>query len=178
MKIELTLLPQVVLQRGERAARRRVLFGVPVVTGIAIAVIYVLLAQQAAQSRHQASETERLLVPLRPAAVRLAQLQAETEDLEARRERIQAVVGRIGTLSVLMDDIGRLIPKNAWLQSVVVEGRTVTLTGSTTDLSAVALFATSLARSGVLSGVEMRSIQQVVAADRLVTRFQLAARLR
>ncbi len=178
MKIELTLLPQVVLQRRERAARRRVLFGVPLITGIAIAVIYVLLAQQAAQSRHEARETERLLVPLRPAAVRLAQLQAETDDLEARRERIQAVVGRTGTLSILLDDIGRLIPKNAWLQSVVIEGASVTLTGSTTDLSSVALFATSLARSGVLSAVEMRSIQQVVAGDRLVTQFQLAARLR
>src|SRR3972149_11066827 len=105
MKIELTLLPQVVLQRRERAARRRVLFGVPLVTGISIAVIYVLLAQQAAQSRHQASETERLLVPLRPAAVRLAQLQAGTEDLQARRERGQAGGGRLGALSRLVDEM-------------------------------------------------------------------------
>ena len=47
MKIELTLLPQVVLQRRERAARRRVLFGVPLITGIGFAVVYELLMQQA-----------------------------------------------------------------------------------------------------------------------------------
>jgi len=85
---------------------------------------------------------------------------------------------RLAGFDALLDDVGRLIPRNAWLQTVVVEGTSVTLTGSTTDLSSVALFATSLARSGVLSAVEMRSIQQVVAGNRLVTQFQLAARLR
>ncbi|HEU5297870.1 MAG TPA: PilN domain-containing protein [bacterium] len=178
MKIELTLLPQAVLERRERGARRRLLLGVPLITGLAVAVIFVLLAQQATQSRRDARETERLLVPLRPAAVRLAQLQAETEDLEARRERIQAVMGRTGAHSALLDDIGRFIPRNAWLQSVVVEGTAVTLTGATTDLSSVALFATTLAGSRVLTAVEMRSIQQVVAGNRLVTQFQVAARLR
>ena len=178
MKIELTLMPQAVLLRRERSVRRRILFGAPLVTGIAIAVLYVLLAQQASEARRDASETERLLVPLRPAAVRLAQLQAETEDLEARWERIKAVIGRTGAHSVLLDDLSRLIPRNAWLQSVVVEGRVVTLTGATTDLSSVALFATTLERSAVLTAVEMRSIQQVAAGSRLVTQFQIAARLR
>lgn len=178
MKIELSLLPQTVQQRRERTARRRLLLGVPLITGLAVAVIYVLLAQQAAQARRDAAETERLLVPLRPAAVRLAQLQAETEDLEARRERIQAVVGRTGAHAALLDDVARFIPHNAWLQSVVVEGAAVTLTGATTDLSSVALFATTLSGSSVLTAVEMRSIQQVAAGSRLVTQFQITARLR
>lgn len=178
MKIELTLLPPSVLRSRERSARRRLLFGLPLVTGAALAVVYVLLAQQAAQSRSEARETERLLVPLRPAAVRLAQMQAETDDLEARRDRIRAVVGRTGAHSALLDDIGRSIPRNAWLQSVVVEGNRVMLTGATTDLSSVALFTIMLSRSSVLAGVEMRSIQQVAAADRLVTQFQIVGRLR
>jgi Tfp pilus assembly protein PilN len=178
MRIDLTLLPPSVLRNRERSARRRLLFGLPLVTGIAVAVVYVLLAQQAAQSRSEARETERLLAPLRPAAVRLAQLQAETDDLEARRDRIRAVVGRAGAHAALLDDIGRLIPRNAWLQSLVVEGNRVTLTGATTDLSSVALFTVMLGRSSVLTGVEMRSIQQVVASDRLVTQFQLSGRLR
>lgn len=178
MRIELTLLPQAVLRSRERQARRRLLFGLPLATGVAVAVVYVLLAQQAAQSRGEARETERLLAPLRPAAVRLAQLQAETDDLEARRDRIRAVMGRTGAHSALLDDIGRFIPRNAWLQSVVVEGNRVTLTGATTDLSSVAVFTVMLGRSSVLTAVEMRSIQQVAAANRLVTQFQLAGRLR
>jgi|GEM_PF-3588486 len=178
MKIELTLMPAAVLQRRERTARRRVLLGIPLAAAAVVAVVYALLAQQAGQARAAARETERLLVPLRPAAVRLAQLETETRELEARRERIQALVGRPGALSVLLEDFSRLIPRNAWLQSVVVEGASVTIVGSTTDLSSVGLFATTLARSRVLSGVEMRSIQQVQMGTRLVTQFHLAARLR
>jgi len=178
MQIVLNLVPPSVLERRERAARRRALVGVPLLAAAVIALVYALLAYQAAQVRAGARETEALLVPLRPAAVRLSQLQAETEELEGRRQRLRAAFGAPGTLSVLLEDISRLIPTTAWLQSLAVEGRTVTLTGSTTDLSAVALFATTLTRSRVVAAVEMRSIQQAAVGDRMVTQFQLVARIR
>ncbi|HXF81623.1 MAG TPA: PilN domain-containing protein [bacterium] len=178
MKIELTLLPQAVVQRRERASRRRLLIGVPLVTGLLVAVVYVVLAQQVAAARREAGETERLLAPLRPVAVRLGQLQAEADDLEARRERLQAVIGRTGVHSALLDELARTIPRNAWLHAVVVEGAGVTITGAATDLSSAARFAAALGASPLLRGVELRSIQQVAVRDRLVTQFQIAARLR
>lgn len=178
MRILLNLNPPAVVQRREQASQRRVVLGIPLIAAGAIVVVYVLLVSLAARSRAAARETEALLVPLRPAAVRLSQLQAETEELESRRMRLQSIFGRPGTLSILLDDVSRLVPKNVWLQSLAVEGSTVSLTGSTTDLSAVALFATTLAQSRVLAGVEMRSIQQVVAGERMVTQFQLTGRLK
>jgi len=178
MRILLNLNPPAILQRREQASRRRAVLGIPLIAAGAIAVVYVLLVSVAARSRAAARETEALLVPLRPAAVRLSQLQAETEELESRRMRLQSIFGRPGTLSILLDDVSRFVPRNVWLQSLAVEGSTVSLTGSTTDLSAVALFATTLAQSRVLAGVEMRSIQQVVAGERMVTQFQLTGRLK
>jgi len=178
MRIELTLMPPAILQRRERTARRRALLGVPLLAVGVVAVAYGLLAQQAWQARADARETEEFLKTLRPVAVRLAQLAAETEDLEARRARIRTVVGPTGRLSSLLEDLSLLIPRNAWLQSVVVEGTTVTIVGSATDLPAVGLFAATLARSRVLTDVEMRSIRQTQIGTRSVTQFQLAARLR
>ncbi|MDQ7843060.1 MAG: PilN domain-containing protein [Armatimonadota bacterium] len=171
-------MPPAVLQRRERTARRRVLLGVPLAAAVVVAVTYGLLAQQAMQARAVSRETEEFLKTLRPVAVRLAQLQAETEALEARRARVRALVGRPGLLSSLLEDLGRLIPRNAWLQSVVVEGTTVTIVGSATDLSAVGLFAATLPRSRVLADVQIRSVRQTQIGTRTVTQFQLAARLR
>ncbi|MGH2398300.1 MAG: PilN domain-containing protein [bacterium] len=178
MRILLNLNPPVIAQRRGRTSQRRMILGIPVIAAGAIVLVYVLLISVAGRSRAVARETETLLVPLRPAAVRLSQLQAETEELERRRMQLQSVIGRPGTLSILLEDVSRLVPKNVWLQSLAVEGSTVTLSGSTTDLSAIALFATTLARSRVLAGVEMRSIQQGVAGERMVTQFQLSARLK
>lgn len=178
MRILLNLNPPAIVQRRNQVSRRRVVLGIPLIAAGAIVVVYLLLVSMAARARAAARETETLLVPLRPAAVRLSQLQAETEELESRRMRLQSIFGRPGTLSILLDDVSRLVPKNVWLQSLAVEGSTVSLTGSTTDLSGVALFATTLAQSRVLAGVEMRSIQQVVAGERMVTQFQLTGRLK
>lgn len=178
MRILLNLNPPAIVQRRDQVTRRRMVLGIPLIAAGAIVLIYVLLVSVAARARAGARETEALLVPLRPAAVRLAQLQAETEELESRRMRLQSIFGRPGTLSILLDDVSRLVPRNVWLQSLAVEGSMVSLTGSTTDLSAVALFATTLAQSRVLAGVEMRSIQQAVAGERMVTQFQLTGRLK
>lgn len=178
MRILLNLNPPAIVQRRDQVTRRRMVLGIPLIALGAVVVIYLVLVSVAGRARAAARETEALLVPLRPAAVRLSQLQTETEELESRRIRLQSIFGRPGTLSILLDDVSRLVPRNVWLQSLAVEGSTVSLTGSTTDLSAVALFATTLAQSRVLTGVEMRSIQQVVAGERMVTQFQLIGRLK
>lgn len=178
MRILLNLNPPLVVQRRAQATRRRALLGIPVVVGAAVFLIYVMLMSTAARARATARETETLLIPLRPAAIRLSQLQAEAEELESRRMKLESILGRPGILSILLDDVSRLVPKNVWLQSLSVEGPIVTISGSTTDLSAVALFTTTLGQSSALTGVEMRSIQQGVAGERMVTQFQLTGRLK
>lgn len=178
MRILLNLNPPLLVQRRAQASRRRALVGIPAIAGAAVFLIYVMLMSAAGRARASARETEGLLIPLRPAAVRLSQLQAEAEDFESRRARLQSILGRPGVLSILLDDVSRLVPRNVWLQSLSVEGPLVTIAGSTTDLSAVALFTTMLGQSQALTGVEMRSIQQGDAGERMVTQFQLTGRLK
>ncbi|MDP3766618.1 MAG: hypothetical protein Q8S13_01255, partial [Dehalococcoidia bacterium] len=91
MRILLNLNPPAIVQRRDQVTRRRMVLGIPLIAAGAIVLIYVLLVSVAARARAGARETEALLVPLRPAAVRLAQLQAETEELESRRMRLQSI---------------------------------------------------------------------------------------
>lgn len=178
MRIELNLIPEAVLLRRERAARRRILVGVPLVAVLLLAAMYVVLRTQETQARQAASAIEAQLVPLRPAAARLGQLENEIEELTARRQQWQAVLGHPRDLSSLLQDVSRLIPQDVWLQSLRVEGDAVSLTGHALALRSVAQFAVTLAQSPRLDQVQVRGVQQVGFGTQQVTQFEMTARLR
>lgn len=178
MRLLLTLLPPSVAARRERAARKRVWLGIPLAAAALIIGVYLLLAMEASQARAAARETERLLIPLRPLAVRLSQLQAETEELEARRRQLQGLVGGPRALSILLEDVARSVPPEVWLTSLVIEGPAVSIAGTALSLGSVAHLAAALPASRVLTDVRMVSVQQAAVGNTFVTQFRLTARVR
>lgn len=178
MRIELNLIPEAVLLHRERAARRRILVGVPLVAVLVLASVYAGLLAQERQARRASSDIETQLVPVRSRAAQLSQLENEIEALTARRQQLQSVLGRPHDLSGLLQDLGRLIPQDVWLQSLRVEGDAVTLTGNALALRSVAQFAVTLTQAPRLDQIQVRGIQQVASGAAQVTQFEMTARLR
>lgn len=178
MRLALYLIPEAVLLRREQASRRRIVVGVPLVAVLVLVGLYTLLHTQERQARAAAKAIEAQLAPLRPAAARLGRLESETDELTARRQQLQAALGRPRQLSGLLQDLGRLIPDGVWLQSLRVEGDAVSLTGRALTIRPVAQFVVTLGESSWLEGIQVRGIQQTAIGAQQVTQFEMTARLR
>lgn len=178
MRIVLNLIPDSVLRQRETTARRRVLVGVPLIGAAVLVALYGLLVAQETQARQAVRESEARLAQSRPRVIQLTQLQSEVEEFNSRRQELERLLGQQQGLSAVLEEISRLIPKDAWLLSLRMEGGTLTAAGIAMDLRSVAQFADGLTRSRVLDQVQVHSLQQAVAGSQLVTQFQLSARLK
>lgn len=178
MRIQLNLMPQAVLTRRGRSTRRRVLIGVPLLAVGVLALLYLLLVMQEAQARQAARDEEILLVPLRPVAVQLAQLQTEIDEFKKRQGEFQTVVREHRMWSGLLEDISRLIPQDAWLHSVKLDGNTLTASGGALSLRAAAQFAENLTLSPNVITVQLKSLQETAAQGQRAAVFELNAMLK
>lgn len=179
MRILLNLIPEAVARRRARRSRRRLFLGLPILGLAVLAGVYALLTMQETQARRAAAETERLLAPVRPVAIQLAQLQSETESLDRRRQQLDSVIrqGRPSTSQVLAE-ISRLIPGDAWLATLQIDGPTVTLAGGALRLRSAAEFVDHLAASGVFTDVRLESLQETPTGGERVASFTIRAALR
>lgn len=177
MRIRLNLTPQTVLRLRETAGRRRTLLAVPVIAALVVASVYGFRVWQERQARQAIRQADEQISPVGDIARRLGGLLNEIQTFDSRRQEIQAFLAQQRTLSVLLEDVSRLIPQNVWLQSLKVEGETLTISGSALDRVSVAQFTISLSRSRVLGQVQLRSLQQGATGARS-TQFLLTARLR
>ncbi|MDR7400804.1 MAG: PilN domain-containing protein [Armatimonadota bacterium] len=177
MRIVLNLLPPSVVQRRRRAARRRVLIGLPLIGAAAAAGAWAVIQVSLHQARAAVEDVGRQLQVVQPIAVEVLRLQAEIADLEERRRALAALAGQQVPRTPVLDEISRTIPHDAWLQSLTIDGQTVSLGGQSLTLRSVAEFASSLEASPVFSGVRVASLQQVSAAPRPVVQFRIDARL-
>lgn len=179
MRIQLSLVPKPVLQQQEHAIRRRALLLIPLLAIVGAAVLYILLVNDARRARDVARDYESRLVLVRPTAAQVSRLQAEIADLAQRR---QALVGAAGRgqwqLSPLLAEISQVIPQDAWLQALTLEGGTLTLAGSALQLRSVGQFAGGLEHSVGLDQVKVRNLQQIQVNQRSITQFQITARLK
>jgi general secretion pathway protein L len=177
VRIVLNLLPASVLQRRRRAARRRLLVGLPLLAVAAAAGAWAVIGVSLQQARAAVEDIDRRLAVVQPVAAEVGRLQAEIADLEERRRALAAVAGQQVPRVPVLDEISRRIPQDAWLQSLLIDGGTVTAEGQALALRSVAQFAASLQASPVFSAVRVHSVQQVAAAGRPVVRFRVDARL-
>lgn len=178
MRIHLNLVPLAIQRRREMARRRRALIGVPLVIVAVVAGLYLLLLGQEAQARRVSRETEELLIPLRPLGLRLAGLQSQTEEVERRRQEMLRVLQQQQRWSAVMDDVSRLIPQDAWLQSMTLEPGILTLSVAALQLRTVAQFVQSLAASPAVADVQVPALQQTQAGGRMIPQFTIRARLK
>lgn len=179
MRIQLSLVPKPVLQQQELATRRRALLLIPLLAIVGAAVLYVLLVNDARRARDVARDYESRLVLVRPAAAQVSRLQGEIADLAQRRQALLGAAGRAQLqLSPLLTEISQIIPQDAWLQTLTLEGDTLTLAGSALQLRSVGLFTGGLEHSPRLEQVKVRNLQQVQANLRSITQFQITARLK
>lgn len=178
MRITLSLVPEVILHRREQTTRRRFVVGVPLLVVAAVAVLYAVLSLQVAAARQAAREADAQLERIRPLATYLAQLQAEIDDLEKRRQALDLRAGRQRRLEPMLGDVSRFIPPDVWLQSLVIESGSVRLAGYSLELRSVAQFATALQRSTRLERITVEELQQARSGRRIITQFVIGARLR
>src|SRR5713226_3340394 len=130
MRIELNLVPAALLRRREGAGRRRALVAVAVLPIAGVAVLYALLVIDARQAREASRDYDARLALVRPVAVEVSQLEAETADLEQRQQRLRGLIGqRQPRLAPLLADISRFVPPDVWLQSLTIDAGMLTLAG-------------------------------------------------
>lgn len=178
MRIRLNLIPERVLREREARSRRRVLFGIPLIGIALVVVLYLLLAAREGQANLIARNAEQFLAPLRSTAREVLEMQQETATLEQQREELTAVLRLRRQWTDLLLEVSRVIPQDAWLTSMAIDGSTMTVTGFSLTLRSVASFTQSLAFVSGVTQVNLQSIQQVAAAGESITRYQIAARLR
>ncbi len=178
MRIGLNLVPAALLRRREGAGRRRALVAVAVLPVAGVAVLYALLVIDARQAREASRDYDARLALVRPVAVEVSQLEAETADLEQRQQRLRGLIGqRQPRLAPLLADISRFVPPDVWLQSLTIDAGVLTLAGNGLHLRSVAVFAANLAESPLLDQVKVAGLQQVEGVQ-TVTQFQMTARLK
>jgi Tfp pilus assembly protein PilN len=170
------LTPQSVMRTREAAGRRRALLAVAVVAAIVVVGLYAFLIWQERLAIQAVRQADRELAALGPGAVRLSQLVTEMQQFDTRRQELQVFVGQGRQLSLLLEDISRLIPVRAWLVTMQAEPGALTLAGNALDRVSVAQFSRTLATSRVLDQVQLRTLQQ--SGETPATQFQMTARLK
>jgi Tfp pilus assembly protein PilN len=178
MRIELNLVPAALLRKREGAGRRRALVAVAVLPIAGVGVLYALLVIDARQAREASRVYDAQLALVRPVAIEVSQIEAETAELEQRQQRLRGLAGqRQPRLSPLLADISRFVPPDVWLQSLTIDAGMLTLAGNGFRLRSVAVFAANLGESSLLDQVKVVGLQQVEGVQ-TVTQFQLTARLK
>ena len=177
MRITLNLMPAAIAARREARGRQRALVGIPVLIILAILVPYLILDQQTRAARSAAQEAEQQLIPLRPVATQLAQLQAETDEFRLREQNVRGLVQAVPRRSTLLQGLSGIIPQDMWFRSLSLAEDRLTLQGTALQRLSVARFAQDLARIGV-SEIQFQFLRQESAGATQLTTFQLTARVR
>ena len=178
MRIRLNLMPERVLHEREARGRRRTLVGIPLAGVALVVVLYGLLSLQESQANMRAREAEQFLAPLRPASAKLLEMQQEAETLERQREDLTVALRQRRQWTLLLVEVGRVIPQDSWLTTMTLDASTMTLTGFTFRLRSVASFTQSLAGVPDVTSVHLQSLQEIVSGGQRVTQYIIIARLR
>jgi len=178
MRIVLNLMPERVLREREARSRRRALFGIPLIGLAVVVILYALIALQEGEAQIAARNAEQSLAALRSRALRVQEMQQEAETLERQRDELVAVLRQRRQWTNLMVEIGRVIPQDAWLTTMIVDPSTMTLSGFALRLRAIASFTQSLTSIPGVTSVQLQSLQETGSAARRVTQFNITARLR
>lgn len=120
-----------------------------------------------AQAREEVQQLEKIL--------------AEVEEFKKQKADLTTRIGVIKQLTLaqrgpvaIMDGVSRALPDLLWLQTMVVDSKSVTLTGQAMNTNAIAAFIENLSQVPEFREPDTRDIEQIGADGQQIFRFSLS----
>lgn len=178
-ELMLNLLPPHLQQRRRETRKVRLWVALPVPVVALLLISFLRLSSQVNHVRQEARALELQVLPLRRLAGRHETLAKTQADLRTQIATTRALSGRgPARWSSLLLDIGRLIPEDAWLNSLSIERGSLIIDGFALSPGGVTRFAASLGTSPLLEKVDVEFVRLETTGNPRAMRFRLICRLR
>jgi Tfp pilus assembly protein PilN len=178
MEITLNLLPPHLLRRRAETRRRQARALVALAAVIPVILAYAVIHARIQMLRFQSQVMERQVLALTPLAEKARKLDADLALARERRDALNRLAARLPRWSAVLLDLSALVPPDAWLTSLTIDGGRLAIVGQALDEGTVSTLTARLSAARFLTGTSLKYVRESMLGSRPVYTFEIDATVR
>ena len=173
--IKINLIPGKVRRRKERGFDLHVLIGGLIFCALLMGGVYVKNTRDVSRLQSRIAASKQQEAALQAVYAEFQSLERDKKEIKTRLAVIEKIKEGRAIAPRILYDLSSLTKENVWLKRVSKDEARFSLEGRSVDNESICEFVESLSKLPYMTGVELRSVEDVTEADTVVKKFIVEA---
>jgi Tfp pilus assembly protein PilN len=173
--IKINLIPRKVRRQKEAGFELRVLIGTLLFSFLLIGGVYVWNARDMGRLRSDVATAKQQTEALQGVYKEFQFIERDKKEISSRIAVIDKIKEGRAVVPRILYDLSSLTKENVWLKRVVKDETKFSLEGRSIDNESICEFVEHLSKLPYMTGVELKSVEDVNEADTTVKKFVVEA---
>ena len=173
--IKINLIPGKIRRKKERGFDLHVLIGGLILCALIMGGVYVKNARDMSRLQKEFAATKQQEAALQAMYREFQSLERDKNEIKARLAVIDKIKEGRAIAPRILYDLSSLTKENVWLKRLSKDETKFSLEGRSVDNESICEFVESLSKLPYMTGVELRSVEDVTEGDAVVKKFIVEA---